>query len=91
MLRRCCFYSTIAILTLFVPAFLQTQGGNQLSELNEPPSRLRGVIEKFTQDNGAIVRLYTAQGSPARASKLRQLIEKQHSVMREAHLPRPQL
>jgi len=44
-----------------------------LSALNEPPSRLRGVIEKFGQDNGALTRFYTAQTSATRQARFRQL------------------
>ena len=39
----------------------------------EPPSRLRGVIEKFSQDVGAFNRLYTAQTSANRAERFRLL------------------
>lgn len=39
----------------------------------EQPSRLRGVIERFSQDVGAFNRLYTAQTSPNRAERFRQL------------------
>ena len=49
------------------------QGRSDLDNYNEPPSKLRGVIEKFTQDNGAIARLFTSQTSETRAAKLRQL------------------
>ena len=46
---------------------------DEIESLNETPSRFRGVIEKFSQDNGAISRLYTAQASPTRTLKLRKL------------------
>ena len=49
------------------------KASDDVASLNEPPSQLRGVIEKFTQDNGAIGRLYTAQASAARTQKLKQL------------------
>ena len=39
----------------------------------EPPSRLRGVIERFSQDVGAFNRLYTAQTSLNRSARFRQL------------------
>lgn len=46
---------------------------SELAAYNEPPSRLRSVIEKFSQDVGAFNRLYTAQTSPNRAERFRQL------------------
>jgi len=39
----------------------------------EPPSRLHGVIERFSQDVGAFNRLYTAQTSLNRSARFRQL------------------
>ena len=39
----------------------------------ETPSRLRGTIERFSQDVGAFNRLYTAQTSQNRADRFRQL------------------
>ncbi len=46
---------------------------DQLGVYNEPPSRLRGVIEKYNQDYGSINRFYTAETSANRAARLRQL------------------
>lgn len=58
---------------LIVALCLQCIAQNDLSHYNEPPSRLRGVIEKFTQDYGALNRFYTAQTSDTRAARMRQL------------------
>jgi uncharacterized protein (DUF885 family) len=44
---------------------------DDLSLYNEPPSRLRGVIEKFDEDYGSLNRFYTAPTSPNRAARLR--------------------
>src|SRR5687767_5803506 len=46
---------------------------DELSTYNEPPSRLRGVIEKYREDYGSINRFYTAQTSAKRSARLRQL------------------
>ena len=46
---------------------------NELAAYNEPPSRLRGVIEKYGQDYGSINRFFTAQTSPKRVARLREL------------------
>jgi len=45
----------------------------QLNAYNESPSRLSGVIEKYTQDYGSINRFYTADTSANRVARLRQL------------------
>lgn len=61
----------IVLIILFVTTiFAQTT--DDLSNYNEPPSRLRGVIEKFSEDAGSINRFYTARESPNRAERFRQ-------------------
>ncbi len=39
----------------------RAQTGDELNNYNESPSRLRGVIEKFSEDYGSLNRFYTAQ------------------------------
>src|SRR3990170_1068681 len=46
---------------------------DDLATYNEPPSRLRGVIEKYNQDYGSLSRLYTAETSTNRAARLKRL------------------
>jgi uncharacterized protein (DUF885 family) len=60
---------TVAISSL-TTAFAQTSA--ELNDYNEPPSRLRGVIEKYGADYGSLNRFYTAQTSPNRAAKFKQ-------------------
>ncbi|MEJ7861550.1 MAG: DUF885 family protein [Pyrinomonadaceae bacterium] len=48
------------------------QTNTDLNNYNESPSRLRGVIEKFSQDYGSLNRFYTAPTSPNRAARLKQ-------------------
>jgi uncharacterized protein (DUF885 family) len=55
----------------FTPARAQIADG--LSVYNEPPSRLRGAIEIFSEDYGILNRFYSAQTSPNRAARLKQL------------------
>jgi uncharacterized protein (DUF885 family) len=55
-----------------IPAYSQPQA-DELSRYNEPPSRLRGVIEKYNQDYGSINRFYTAETSANRTARLKQL------------------
>jgi uncharacterized protein (DUF885 family) len=60
------------VLASSTSVFLQ-DGKDALSTYNEPPSRLRGMIEKYSQDYGALNRFYSAQTSANRASRMRQL------------------
>jgi|CXWL01.1.fsa_nt_gi uncharacterized protein (DUF885 family) len=46
---------------------------DELAAYNEPPSRLRGVIEKFDDDIGILNRFYSAQTSPNRIARFKQL------------------
>ena len=57
------------------------QNPTDLTAFNEPPSRLRGVIEKFSQDYGALNRFYSAQTSATRATRLRQLYSESLSLL----------
>ena len=67
-------HTFVAALTVLAAlSFLVAQGRDDLAGYNEPPSRLRGVIEKFSQDYGALNRFYSAQTSDTRAAKMRQL------------------
>ena len=52
-------------------AFAQT--ATDLTAYNDPPSRLRGVIEKYDDDVGFLNRFYTAQTSPKRIARFKQL------------------
>ncbi|HEV7700250.1 MAG TPA: DUF885 family protein [Pyrinomonadaceae bacterium] len=47
--------------------------GNDLAVYNDPPSRIRGVIEKFSEDYGILDRYYTAPASAARGARLKAL------------------
>lgn len=60
----------LCLLTLFANnlVFAQTE---DLNSYNEPPSRLRGVIEKFAEDAGSLERFYTARESNNRAARFR--------------------
>lgn len=64
---------TLILLTLlFVcPTFAQPQ--DELANYNEPPSRLRGVIEKFGDDAGILNRFYSARESANRSARFRAL------------------
>ncbi len=66
-----CFIISI----FFQPVFAQIAqtGSDDLGKYNEPPSRLRGVIEKFEQDRGILNRFHSAPTSPNRSARFRQL------------------
>src|SRR5688500_13202589 len=60
----------LCLLTLFA-VFTYSQTTDDLNSYNEPPSRLRGVIEKFSEDHGSLNRFYTAPTSANRAARFR--------------------
>jgi uncharacterized protein (DUF885 family) len=60
---------SICLLTIFTNA----QAVDDLSNYNEPMSRFRGVIEKFSEDYGSLNRFYTAPGSMNRDARFRRL------------------
>ncbi|HXH69273.1 MAG TPA: DUF885 family protein [Pyrinomonadaceae bacterium] len=45
----------------------------ELDNYNESPSRFRGAIEKYSEDYGILNRFYSAQTSPNRGARLKQL------------------
>lgn len=53
--------------------FAFAQRTDALSTYNEPPSRLRGVIEKFNEDYGTLNRFYTAPTSANRSANFAEL------------------
>jgi len=63
----------LAAFSLFLSLNLFAQTTDDLSSYNEPPSRLRGVIEKFAEDAGSLHRFYTAPTSANRAARFRAL------------------
>ena len=65
-------HSVLFALLVFVTSVV-AQRVDDLAAYNEPPSRLRGVIEKFSEDYGSIDRFYTARTSGTRVGRFRQL------------------
>ena len=65
---------TILVVCL-LSATMLAQRTDELSAYNEPPSRLRGVIEKYGEDFGSINRFYTAHTSANRSMRIRQLYD----------------
>jgi uncharacterized protein (DUF885 family) len=67
------FFSLIVVCLCFVPMYFAQSSRDKLSDYNEPPSRLRGVIEKFQEDFGALNRWYSAPMSAKRADRMSRL------------------
>ena len=63
------------LFTIVIGNFTSTSGQtvSDLNSYNESPSRLRGVVEKFSEDYGILNRFYSAQTSPTRNVRLKQL------------------
>ena len=71
IMKTCRWLLNLAVVLCLVSGSWAQQNG--LAAYNEPPSRLRGVIEKYGQDYGSVNRFYTAQTSGNRVSRLRGL------------------
>ncbi len=57
------------------------QRSDTLAPYNEPPSRLRGLIEKYGNDYGIINRFHSAQMSPTRVARIRRLYTDHASLL----------
>ena len=73
------FITAFLLSTIFLSSQLKAQ--NNLENYNEPPSRLRGVIEKYEEDFGILNRFYSAQTSPNRAASFKQLYTDYESLL----------
>lgn len=65
--------SILAVFIIFLALFSAHGQTGQVSAPAEEPSLLRGMIERFSQDAGAFIRLYSAQTSANRAERFRAL------------------
>ena len=65
---------------VFVPTLSVGQSAD-LSTYNDPPSRLRGVIEKYQEDYGFLNRFYSAPTSPNRAARFKQLYNDELAIL----------
>lgn len=62
-------------------AFAQRANNPDLNPYTESPSRLSGVIDKYEADYGALNRFYSAQTSPVRQARFRQLYTDQLGLL----------
>lgn len=66
--------ATALLIAIFVCLPPMSSGQSpDLSNYNDPPSRLRGVIEKYQEDYGFLNRFYSASTSPNRSARFKQL------------------
>jgi uncharacterized protein (DUF885 family) len=72
-----------AVISLALCLLLQSIIGqtSDLASYNDPPSRLRGVIEKYQEDRGFLNRFYSATTSPNRSARFKQLYDQQLSLL----------
>ncbi len=77
------FFCLCLALSLILHLAIAQTAKDDLAVDNEPPSQLRAVIEKFSQDVGAFNRLYTAPTSANRAERFKRLyVEYMSTVQR---------
>lgn len=72
-----------AVISLALCLLLQSIIGqtSDLASYNDPPSRLRGVIEKYQEDRGFLNRFYSATTSPNRSARFNQLYDQQLALL----------
>lgn len=63
--------SILFLFILLTNTFAQT--ADELANFNEPPSKLRGAIEKYGQDFGVLNRFYSARESSNRSARMKAL------------------
>jgi uncharacterized protein (DUF885 family) len=65
------FKKLLPLLIILQVLVVSAQTSDDLATMNEPPSRLRGPIEKFSEDFRSLDRFYTAPLSKNRETRLR--------------------
>jgi uncharacterized protein (DUF885 family) len=70
------------VIGLVLSSSFAAQRTDELANYNEPPSRMRGVIEKYGEDFGSINRFYTAFTSANRTARLRQLYSDYQALLK---------
>ena len=72
-MRKANIIVTVLLLSIINSSLILGQTDDKLAAYNESPSRFRGVIEKFGEDYGILNRFYSAQTSPNRSARFKQL------------------
>ena len=78
-LRR--FVCLFFVLTIILQTAFAQVSKDELAGYNDPPSRFRGVVEKFDDDVTLLNRFYSAQTSPNRIARFRQLYSDELSLI----------
>lgn len=76
--RAVCLFFVVSVITQTI--FAQAVK-DELAVYNDPPSRFRGVFEKYSEDFGILNRFYSAQTSPNRSARFRQLYADQLALL----------
>lgn len=80
-MNRTAFLVTVLIFTLVAPGLVIGQAADPLNAYSDPPSRLQGVIEKFTEDVGILNRFYSAQTSSNRSARFKSLYNEELQLL----------
>jgi len=75
------FLSLLMLVLLTCQTSVVGQKSDSLAAYNEPPSRLRGLIEKYREDYGSVNRFYTAHTSATRIERIRRLYDDYLSIL----------
>ena len=73
--------SLFFVLSIILQSIFAQGAKDELVAYNDPPSRLRGVIEKFDEDYAILNRFYSARESPNRAARFRQLYSDESALL----------
>lgn len=72
---------TVILLVLLI--LVRPAPAQAVDVYSEPPSRFRGMIEKFEEDYDAFNRFYSAYTSPNRAARMRELYKEYLSALKQ--------
>ena len=79
-MKRSALIVIFLLMSLVLPGFVFSQA-DPLTAYSDPPSRMQGVIEKFTEDVGILNRFYTAQTSSNRSARFKSLYNEQLQLL----------
>ncbi len=81
LMNRTALLVTFLLISMIMPGFVFGQAADPLNAYSDPPSRMQGVIEKFTEDVGILNRFYTAQTSSNRSARFKSLYNEQLQLL----------
>ncbi|MFT3744939.1 MAG: DUF885 family protein [Pyrinomonadaceae bacterium] len=80
-MNRSALLVAFLLVSLVFPGFVSSQTPDPINAYSDPPSRMQGVIEKFTEDLGILNRFYTAQTSSNRSARFKSLYNEQLQLL----------